>query len=162
MGTMASQITSFIIVYSTVYSGADQRKHQSSASLAFVRGTHRGPVNSPHKWSVARKMVPFDDAIRFYHHKTGKESKTNISTTSRQVIFLSPDKIDHIWHGRYKYATYWWFANLRSEVHLTLMEVSSNRHLNTIHENRQCLTDETYWYGPWDRLRIIVIYFVLG
>ena len=41
MGTMASQITSLAIVYSTVYSGADQRKYQSSVSLAFVRGIHR-------------------------------------------------------------------------------------------------------------------------
>ena len=57
----ASQITSLTIVYSTVYSGADQRKHQSSASLAFVRGIHRGPVKSPHKWPVTRKMFPFDD-----------------------------------------------------------------------------------------------------
>ena len=40
---------------STVYSGADQRKHQSSASLAFVRGIHRWPVNSPHKGPVTRK-----------------------------------------------------------------------------------------------------------
>ena len=63
MGPMASQITSLTIVYSTVYSGADQRKHQSSASLAFVRGIHRGPVNYPHKWPVARKMFPFDDVI---------------------------------------------------------------------------------------------------
>ena len=36
---------------------------QSSASLAFVRGSHRVPVNSPHKWPVTRKMFPFDDAI---------------------------------------------------------------------------------------------------
>ena len=63
MGTMASQITSLTIVYSTGYSDADQRKHQSSASLAFVWGIHRGPVNSPHKWPVTRKMVPFDDVI---------------------------------------------------------------------------------------------------
>ena len=55
MGTIASQITSLTIVYSTVYSDADQRKHQSSASLAFVRGIHRGTVNSPHKWPVTRK-----------------------------------------------------------------------------------------------------------
>ena len=41
MSLMASQITSLAIVYSTVYSGADQRKHQSSASLAFVWGIHR-------------------------------------------------------------------------------------------------------------------------
>ena len=63
MGAIASQITSFTIVYSTVYSDADQRKHQSSASLAFVRLIHRGPVNSPHKWTVTRKMFPFDDVI---------------------------------------------------------------------------------------------------
>ena len=41
MNALASQITSLTIVYSTVYLDADQRKHQSSASLAFVRGIHR-------------------------------------------------------------------------------------------------------------------------
>ena len=41
MGEIASQITSLIIAYSAVYSGADQSKHQSSASLAFVWGIHR-------------------------------------------------------------------------------------------------------------------------
>ena len=63
MGAIASQITSLTTAYSTVYSDADQRKHQSSASLAFVRGIHRGPMNSPHKWPVTRKMFPFDDVI---------------------------------------------------------------------------------------------------
>ena len=63
MNTMASQITSLTIVYSVVYSDADQRKHQSSASLAFVQWIHRGPVNSPHKWPVTQKMFPFDDVI---------------------------------------------------------------------------------------------------
>ena len=63
MSVMASQITSLAIVYSIDYSGADQRKHQSSASLAFVRWIHRGPVNSPHKWPVTRKMFSFDDVI---------------------------------------------------------------------------------------------------
>ena len=63
MGTIASQITSLTIVYSTVYSDADQRKHQSPASLSFVWGIHRGPVNSQHKWPVTRKMFPFDDVI---------------------------------------------------------------------------------------------------
>ena len=63
IGAIASQITSLTIVYSTVYSDADRRKHQSSASLAFVWGIHRRPVNSPHKWPVTRKMFPFDDVI---------------------------------------------------------------------------------------------------
>ena len=63
MSPIAFQITSLTIVYSIVFSDADQRKHQSSASLAFVWGIHRGPVNSPHKWPVTRKMFPFDDVI---------------------------------------------------------------------------------------------------
>ena len=67
MGAIVSQITSLTIVYSTVnmYSGADQRKLQSSASLAFVWGIHRRPVNSPDKWPVARLMFPLDDVIMF-------------------------------------------------------------------------------------------------
>ena len=71
MSLFASQITSLTIVYSTVYSDADQRKHQSAASLAFVRGIHRGPVNSPHKGPVTRKMFPFDDVIMYCIHKAG-------------------------------------------------------------------------------------------
>ena len=47
----------------TVYSVTGQTKHQSSASLAFVREIHRWPVNSPHKGPVTREMFPFDDAI---------------------------------------------------------------------------------------------------
>ena len=67
MGASASQITSLTIVHLTVYSDTDQRKHQSSASLAFVRGIHREPVNSPHKWPVSRKIIPFHDVIMARH-----------------------------------------------------------------------------------------------
>ena len=63
MSEIASQITSLTIVYSTVHSGTDQSKHQSSASLAFVWEIHRWPVNFPHKWPVTRKIFPFDDVI---------------------------------------------------------------------------------------------------
>ena len=58
MGPKASQMTSLAIAYySTVYSGADQRKRQSFASLLFVWGIQRWP----HKWQVTRKIIPFDD-----------------------------------------------------------------------------------------------------
>ena len=63
MSEMASQITSLTIVYPSVYLGADQRKHQSSPWLAFVRGIHKWPVNSLHKGPVPWKMLPFDDII---------------------------------------------------------------------------------------------------
>ena len=67
MCAMSSQITSLTIVYSTIYSGADQRKQQSSTSLAFVWGIHRWPMNSPQKGPVTRKMVPFDGVIITKH-----------------------------------------------------------------------------------------------
>ena len=67
MGVMASSITSLTSVYSTVYSGADQRKYQRSTSLALVREIHRWPANSPHKGPVTRKMFPFDDVIMSPH-----------------------------------------------------------------------------------------------
>ena len=63
MTMLASQSTSLMVVYSIVYSGVNQGKHQSPAPLAFVREIHRGPVNFPHKWPVTRKMFPFDDVI---------------------------------------------------------------------------------------------------
>ena len=63
MSAMASHITGASIVYSTVCSGADQRKHQSFASLVFVRGIHWWPVNFRDKGPVTRKMFPFDDVI---------------------------------------------------------------------------------------------------
>ena len=60
MSAIASQITGLMIIYSAVYSGADQRKHQSSSSLAFLRGMIG---EFPHKCPVTRNMLPFDDVI---------------------------------------------------------------------------------------------------
>ena len=80
MCAIASQITSLTIVYSTVYSDADQGKHQSSASLAFVRRIHRGPVNSPYKWPVTRKMFPFHDVIMNYEKCHGWDSIATVVT----------------------------------------------------------------------------------
>ena len=81
MGAIASQITSLTIVYTTVYLDADQRKHQSSASLAFVRGIHRWPVNSPHKWPVTRKMFPFDDVIMSFQNHSGYRECSSTALT---------------------------------------------------------------------------------
>ena len=77
MGTMASQVTSLTIVYSTD-SGTDQRKHESSVPMAFVRGIHwyRGPVTP--------KMFPFDDVImnipevEWDHYTMGQQKKFGI------------------------------------------------------------------------------------
>ena len=69
MSVTASQIISVSIAYSTVCSGAAQRKHQSSASLASKGGIHRWPVDSSHKGPVTRKMFSFDDVIMVEKYK---------------------------------------------------------------------------------------------
>ena len=105
MGSVPSQFTSLTIVYSTVYSDADQRKHQSSASLAFVLRIHRGPVNSPHKWPVTRKMFPFDDVIMYcyyYHgwwvspwlHATKLRADSRFAPSQWESALLS-EKVSH-------------------------------------------------------------------
>ena len=88
MSAMASQITSLTIVYLCVYSSADQRKHQSSASLAFVRGIHRWPVNSPHKWPVTRKMFPFDDVIMNISYTTKDCFLSNAEACQSIVLII--------------------------------------------------------------------------
>ena len=86
ISVMASQITRLTIVYSNVYSGADQRKYQSSASLAFMRGIHRSSVNSPHKWPVTRKMFPFDDVIM--HNPTHTIRDAGLPTSLLMAIAI--------------------------------------------------------------------------
>ena len=93
MITMASQITSFRVVYATVYQSADQRKYQSSASLACVRGIHRSPVNSSYKGPVTRQISPFDDVIM---------SQNDISRTDQEygnkfdIWFADVKVINHL------------------------------------------------------------------
>ena len=85
MSEMASQITVVSIVCSTVWSGANQRKHQSSVSLAFVRGIHRSPVDSPHKRPVTRKLFPFDDVIMYLR------PHCYLALTSPAVMYVNND-----------------------------------------------------------------------
>ena len=66
MSAMASQITGVASACSTVCSGAHQRKHKSFVSLAFMRGIHWWPVDSPHKGLITQKMFPFDGVIMTY------------------------------------------------------------------------------------------------
>ena len=121
MSAIASLITSLTVVYSTDYSGADQRKQQSSASLAFVRGIQRWRVNSPHKGPVTGKMFPFDDLIM---EKTNQYNKETVgSTTALEsclfavlcpcshslVIMLAADGLVPIWHqGISRHHQSWW------------------------------------------------------
>ena len=98
MGAMASQITNLTIVNFDVYSGTYQRKHQSSASLAFVRGIHRWPVNSPHKWPVTRKNV----SILWHHHEVMAMNGTRINGDSVYKRISLPPGLNQtlLYYGR--------------------------------------------------------------
>ena len=87
MGEMASQITSLTNVYPTVYSSSDQIKHQSSTSLAFVRGIHWWPVNSPRKWLVTRKMLSLEDVIMILPFILGSFDTLNIFNSPQSSSF---------------------------------------------------------------------------
>ena len=99
MDSIASQITSLTIVYSTVHSGTNQRKHQSSASLAFVWEIHRWPVNFPHKWPVTRKMFPFDDVFMLSKPAT-KDGETYLSCEIKTVYLKiwSKARVGEAWY----------------------------------------------------------------
>ena len=111
MGAMASQITSLTIVYSSIYPCADQRTHQSSAPLAFVRGIHRWPVNSPHKRPVTGKMFPLDDVImyifrrRHWSHRSTWETWTAgtagyVYITMKDSLSIEKQLLPHHWRLR--------------------------------------------------------------
>ena len=132
---MASQITSLTIVNSNVHSGADQGKRQSSASLAFVRGIHRRPVNSPHKWPVTRKMIPFDDVIMpssmtpygankpQWHHAEGRHFHHELEFLPLLPIemmngpFLFHFMMDILQVGFTHDSVSWWYALIPETFH---------------------------------------------
>ena len=97
MSAMASQITSPTIVIATICSGADQRKHQSSASLAFVREIHWWSVNSPHRRPVTRKMFLFDDVIMMSWSSKSKGPSLGLDPRQdcqqRKIIAFRPDML---------------------------------------------------------------------
>ena len=81
MSAMASQLTSPTIVYSIFYSGADQRKPQSTASLAFVSGIHRWPAGLD-----IRKFHPWFNLQPKFHYRNHNISR---NTFPSHLIFSS-------------------------------------------------------------------------
>ena len=127
MGAMASQIASLTIVYSPIYSGADQRKHQSSSHWPLWG---RWPVNSPHKRPVMRKKFPFDDVIVFYDFNEFKFPlirqfhRINIHMTDDRLLGLlhlpRPDKNKNT-------GDFFWRTPFFSQPSVILWNVINNR-----------------------------------
>ena len=144
IGTMALQITSLTIVYSTVYSRTDQRKHQSSASLVFVSGIHRWPVNSPHKGPVTLKMLPIDDVIMF----------TIIYNLGKKLIYNTRSQ-----YSLSKFRIYFGYEDLRYPhlKHILEMKIPSFQCRKSLRGNKKVIsrstsandgkTESIYWNG---------------
>ena len=94
MGEMASQITGVTIVYPNICSGADQRKHQSSVSLAFVWGIHRSRVNSPQRTSNAENV-----SIWWRHHDSNKNEYSTLKPCALAPSLLCDTSEIHSIHG---------------------------------------------------------------
>ena len=103
MSAVVPQITSLTIVYSTAYSAADQRKHQSSESLAFVRGIHRWPVNSPHKgpiiWKCSHLMTSSTKTMITALYLQATWSKNYISLVHKQRVLMHGHQGWNVRHG---------------------------------------------------------------
>ena len=93
ISVVASQITSISTVSLTVCSGAHQRKHNSSASLAFEWGIHRWPVDSSHKWPITWKKISFDDGIM--RHPIGNVTCTWLHKMCPLIMVSFPDEWSH-------------------------------------------------------------------
>ena len=86
MTTMASQITSITVVYSIVFSGADKKKTSKLRVTGLCAGNSPGPVNSPHKEPVTRKIFPFDDVIMYRVQSTPDDGVEALSGRNRLTI----------------------------------------------------------------------------
>ena len=101
MSAMASQITGVSIVSLTVCSGADQRKHQRSASLTFVRGICRWPVDSPHNGPVTWKMFPFDCFIVMLKFSWNADGYMYIEFAINSSFFgVNENNLVRVWERR--------------------------------------------------------------
>ena len=95
MTTMASQITSPTVV--CLFRRWSKKKSKLRVT-GLLRGSHRGQVNSPHKWPVTRKMFPSDDVIVWNHnHNTTKHNKTVCIICGRYSISASFNSLSHHW-----------------------------------------------------------------
>ena len=118
MSTMGSQIISRLFTLETAYSGADQRKHQSPALLAFVRGIPRWPVNSPHKGPEHGKC---------FHLRTSSWMTRPFPDWQQGIIipaeFLAPELI--LWTRANSISAITQFSVVTAQTRLNLCRVAS-------------------------------------
>ena len=116
------------IVYSTVHACGDQRKHQSSASLAFVRGIHRWPVNSPHKGPVTRKMFHLMTSSCTVHNQAPYHNLSGNTLMPIERVVVMDRKLD-FYTARSRYSTIQYNTIMRSRyIALIFLWKTHERH----------------------------------
>ena len=110
VSAMTSRITNISPVCLTVCPGAHQRKHQSSASLAFVRGIHHWPADSTRKEPVTWNMFPFDDVIMCCPPLSAKKGALNYNAfeglcTRALLCFVADWLNSYLWWSLHRHRT---------------------------------------------------------
>ena len=143
MDAMAPQITGILIVYTTVWSGEDKKKHQSFASLAWVTGIHRWPVNSPQNGPVTRKKFSFDDVIviRIMRMYILRSKCRNGIVSEKYVNCNSKLSTLHHWPQNMEGAIYnetiiFVEDQMLNEFHCFLMDISNQYNINALAPER--------------------------
>ena len=127
MAAIASQITSLTIVFSTVYSDADQRKHQSSASLAFVQGIPGKTGEFPTQMASKGENV----SIWWRHHVVG------------HTTFLTSQHKFRQWLGAFRQQTITW-ANVDPDLCHHMVSLGHHE-LTRIWMDEQVVMRTTIW-----------------
>ena len=135
MNAVASQLTSRRIYYWIIYSGVDQRKHQSPASPAFARGIHRWPVNSPQKRLVTRKMFPFDDA------RSALLVLSHLDETQMRALRFVHDNYASDYHEFTEHNWCTWGENYGIEVYCDWVNGRKPKYLNVLFTIKKCKCD---------------------
>ena len=136
-----SQITSISTACSTICSATDQRKHQRSTSLAFARGIHWWPVDSPHKGPVTWKIFSFDDIIMKVLFGIGYNFKL---VDSCDLSLHIPQWLVSVWKHQFVF-------NAWALIKIT--PISDNFVMRCIGQNQEvnvsCHAEEAY--DPWNK-----------
>ena len=141
MGTIASQITSLTTVYSTVQTQIKER--QSTASLAFVWGIHRRPVNSPHKWPVTWKMFPFEDVIMSQRANNWE----SVPMPWRHHQFIGCSSFIFMYTCANWWVEIWLIGESRSGLNYSY--ISANKLVNWSLKKDSTLSDFIYFVADW-------------
>ena len=164
MITIASQITSLTVVYSTVYSNADQRKHQSSASLAFVWGIHRDRWIPRTKGQLRGKC---------FHLMTSSCSHIVQWITERICLIVLTHLTKYIWQAYYKFNVFRWVCTMMimrwctvqtNEYHLqakTYPTICTHQNLHNTNEKIPFFP-EYGGYVPFDDANIMSYRYILS